>query len=106
MNSTLELLRDLVSIDSVNPSLVPGARGEAAVAQRIAAELMSIGLKVEITEVAPGRPNVVGVLEGRAAGRDLMLCGHIDTVGVAGMDKPFEPVERDGCLYGRGSQDM
>jgi acetylornithine deacetylase len=106
MSSTIELLRDLVSIDSVNPSLVPGARGEAAIAQRIAAELMSIGLQVEITEVAPGRPNVVGVLEGRTAGRALMLCGHIDTVGVIGMENPFEPVEREGRLYGRGSQDM
>ena len=106
MSSTVELLRDLVAIDSVNPSLVPGARGEAAIAQRIAAELISIGLTVEVTEVAPGRPNVVGVLEGRASGRALMWCGHIDTVGVAGMEKPFDPVERDGCLYGRGSQDM
>jgi len=103
---TLALLRDLVAIDSVNPSLVPGARGEADVARRIAAELMAIGLSVEITEVAPGRPNVVGVLEGRAPGRSLMLCGHIDTVGVAGMDHPFEPIERDGRLYGRGAQDM
>ena len=106
MSSTIELLRDLVSIDSVNPSLVPGARGEAAIAQRVAAELMSIGLTVEVSEVAPGRPNVVGVLKGRASGRTLMLCGHIDTVGVAGMEKPFDPVERDGCLFGRGSQDM
>ena len=106
MSDVITLLRDLVSIDSVNPSLVPGARGEAAIAQRIAAELMSIGLTVAITEVAPGRPNVVGVLQGRAPGRALMLCGHIDTVGVAGMDQPFEPVEREGRLYGRGSQDM
>ena len=35
-----------------------------------------------------------------------MLCGHIDTVGVEGMPAPFDPVERDGRLYGRGSQDM
>ncbi len=27
-----QLLRELVAIDSVNPSLVPGARGEAAAA--------------------------------------------------------------------------
>jgi acetylornithine deacetylase len=106
MSSTVDLLRDLVAIDSVNPSLVPGARGEAAIAQRIAAELMSIGLTVDIMEVAPGRPNVVGVLEGRAAGRALMLCGHVDTVGVTGMSNPFEPVEKDGRLYGRGAQDM
>jgi acetylornithine deacetylase len=106
MTSTLSLLRDLVSIDSVNPSLMPGARGEADIARRIAEELVSIGLHVDITEIAPGRPNVVGTLEGRAPGRALMLCGHIDTVGVTGMDKPFEPVERDGRLYARGAQDM
>ena len=55
---------------------------------------------------APGRPNVVGVLDGRAKGRTLMICGHTDTVGVAGMHDPFVPTERDGRLYGRGAQDM
>ena len=103
---TIALLQDLVAIDSVNPSLVPGARGEAEVARRIAAECIAIGLRVEVTEVAPGRPNVVAVLEGRAPGPSLMFCGHIDTVGVTGMSRPFEPVTRDGRLYGRGSQDM
>ena len=90
----------------MNPSLVPGARGEAKAARRIAAECAAAGLTVDITEVAPGRPNVVAVLEGRTPGPTLMLCGHIDTVGVAGMDAPFRSVHRDGCLYGRGAQDM
>jgi acetylornithine deacetylase len=102
----IALLRDLVAIDSVNPSLSPGARGEATVARRIAAELEAIGLRVEIADVVPGRPNVVGVLEGRAPGRSLMLCGHMDTVGVSGMTRPFEPELRDGRLFGRGAQDM
>jgi acetylornithine deacetylase len=100
------LLCDLVAIDSVNPSLSPRARGEADVARRIARELESIGLRVEIADAAPGRPNVVGVLDGRAPGRSLMFCGHTDTVGVSGMHQPFTPDIRDGRLYGRGAQDM
>jgi acetylornithine deacetylase len=103
---TIALLQDLVAIDSVNPVLVAGARGEAEIARRIAAECESIGLTVQITEVAPGRPNVVAVLEARAPGPSLMFCGHVDTVGVAGMNQPFQPALRDGRLYGRGSQDM
>ena len=62
------LLRDLVAIDSVNPSLVPGAAGEAQIAAAIAAHMRRIGLDVHLQEVAPGRPNVIGVLDGRAPG--------------------------------------
>ena len=46
------------------------------------------------------------MIEGRAPGRALMLCGHTDTVGVEGMTAPFDPVVRNGRLHGRGSQDM
>src|SRR5262245_8644607 len=105
MDPTVRLLKHLVAIDSVNPSLVTGAAGEAAIARALAEELRSIGLKVEVQEAAVDRPNVVGILEGRAPGRSLMFCGHIDTVGVAGMTRPFDPIERNGRLYGRGSQD-
>jgi acetylornithine deacetylase len=106
MEPTLQLLKDLIATDSVNPSLVPGAAGEAAIARVLVEHLRSIGLHVEVQEAAHGRPNVIGVLEGRAPGRSLMFCGHVDTVGVAGMTRPFDPVERDGRIYGRGSQDM
>lgn len=106
MDAVIDLLRDLVAIDSVNPALAPGGAGETAAAGRVAAALRAAAIDVEVTEAAPGRPNVVGVVEGRSAGRALMLCGHTDTVGVEGMAAPFDPVVRDGRVHGRGSQDM
>ena len=103
---TIDILRDLIAIDSVNLSLASSGGGEAEIANAIAATLRQGGLDVEIQEVAAGRSNVIGILEGRQQGRSLMLCGHMDTVGVAGMDAPFDPVQKDGRIYGRGSQDM
>jgi acetylornithine deacetylase len=106
MDPAIRLLRELVAVNSVNPTLVRGAPGEREIADLIAAHMRRSGLDVSIEMVTHGRPNVVGVLDGRAGGRTLMLCGHTDTVGVTGMIDPFTPVERDGRLYGRGAQDM
>src|SRR5918993_3912110 len=102
----IHLLQQLVAIDSVNPSLVEGAAAETRIAAAIAAHMEGMGLQVHLQEVAPGRPNVIGVLDSGIAGPSLMLCGHTDTVGVEGMAAPFTPTIRDGRLYGRGSQDM
>jgi len=102
------LLRALVGIPSVNPSLVPGGAGEAEIAGRLAAECERLGMTVSAHEVAPGRPNVVAVLRGAepARGRSLLLNGHTDTVGAAGMVDPFTPRVRGDRLYGRGAFDM
>jgi acetylornithine deacetylase len=64
------------------------------------------GLEVMLQEAAPGRPNVIGVLDGREAGPAVMFCGHLDTVGVEGMTDPFVPRVDGDRLYGRGTQDM
>src|ERR1700737_4145235 len=106
MDPAIRLLRELVAIDSVNPTLVPGAAGETDIARAVADEMRAFGLDVGLQNVAPGRPHVSGLLEGRSKGRTLMLCGPPDPVGVAGMEAPFSPVEKNGRLYGRGAQDM
>src|SRR5690606_13015172 len=49
---------------------------------------------------------VVAVADGAGPGPTRMLCGHTDTVGVDGMNAPFEPVLRDGRVHGRGAQGM
>jgi acetylornithine deacetylase len=104
--SAEELVRSLVAIDSVNPELVPGGAGETEIARFVADWLRDAGLDVELDEAAPGRPSVIAVAPGTGGGRSLMLNAHLDTVGVEGMERPFEPVVRDRRLYGRGAYDM
>jgi acetylornithine deacetylase len=101
-----DLLAQLVAIDSVNPSLVPGGAGEARIAAFVAGWLTERGLEVTVDEPLPGRPSVVGVARGTGGGPSLMLNAHMDTVTVEGMDRPHAPVVRDGRLYGRGAYDM
>lgn len=103
---TDSLLQELVSISSINPDLVPGAPGEMEIARFIARWLEQAGLEVHWDEVVPNRPNVVGILRGTGGGKSLILNGHIDTVGVAGMTNPHQPYRQAGRLYGRGAYDM
>jgi acetylornithine deacetylase len=106
VSSPAELLRALVEIDSVNPTLVPGGAGEASLASAIHAWLAGAGLEVDLHEVRPGRPNVTARRKGRGGGPTLMLAGHTDTVGYDGMPDPLTPRVEGGMLFGRGAYDM
>jgi acetylornithine deacetylase len=104
---TLQTLKDLVKINSINPILSQGGRGEAEIGSYVADSLNDLGLQVATHAIEPGRVNVVGVLKGKGNGQSLLLNAHMDTVGVAGMiHDPFSPEIREGRLYGRGAQDM
>jgi acetylornithine deacetylase/succinyl-diaminopimelate desuccinylase-like protein len=106
MSDLAELLTGLVEIDSINPDLIEGAAGEAAIARYVAEWSERAGLEVEVEEAAPGRPNVIATAPGSGGGRSLLLNAHMDTVGVDTMDAPFDARVEDGRLYGRGSYDM
>jgi acetylornithine deacetylase len=100
------LLADLVAIESVNPELIPGSAGEHALARFVAQWLKAAGLEVTLEDAAPGRPNVVAVARGRRGGRTLLLNAHMDTVGLAGMERPLDPRIEGDRLFGRGAYDM
>jgi acetylornithine deacetylase/succinyl-diaminopimelate desuccinylase-like protein len=103
-SSLTELATALVEIDSVNPALVPGGAGERQIADFVADWYPKHGLEVET--LGDERPSVIATKRGSGGGRSLLLNGHLDTVGVAGMDAPFTPRVEDGRLYGRGAYDM
>jgi acetylornithine deacetylase len=102
------LLRALVGIDSVNPGLVPDAAGESRIVAHLQARLEGAGFT---TTVVPARghadrPSLVAAAPGPAHWPTIVLNGHLDTVGVAGMTDPFTPREDGDRLFGRGAADM
>jgi acetylornithine deacetylase len=106
VSETVELLQQLVAIESVNPTLVSGGAGELEIGRFVAAWLEERGIDVELDELAPGRANVVGRVRGTGSGPTLLLNAHLDTVGLGGADGGLEPRVEGRRLYGRGSYDM
>jgi succinyl-diaminopimelate desuccinylase len=98
---TRRVLEEMINIDSV-----VGREGELA--EYLKVELEALGLVCDLHEVEPGRPNVYGRMEGESLGKRLNFNGHTDTVPVVeGWDMdPFEPVVKEGKMYGLGSCDM
>lgn len=100
-----KVLRDLVSIPSVNPAF-PGGTGEGAVREYLEGRLSRAGIPYELQQAAPGRSNVIGVLAARSPGPALLLEAHMDTVQATGMTiDPFTPRLSGGRLHGRGACD-
>ena len=102
-------LERLVRIPSVSAD--PSARPHVeASAEEVARQLRDAGLpEVEVLTEGGGLPAVVGRRPGPPGAPTVLLYAHHDVqpVGDAGLweTDPFEPVERDGRLYGRGAAD-
>lgn len=100
----VRLLKELIALPSINPSF--GGTGEAAVADFVEEALRRAGLRPNRQEVFSGRDNVfahVGAGEEPA----ILLEAHMDTVAADGWfsGSPFDPVEKEGRIYGRGACD-
>lgn len=103
-DEALRHFKALLRIDTTNP---PG--NERPAAEYIAKVLAEDGIDSEILESKPGRASVIARLKGNGKRDPLLLNGHLDVVP-ADPDfwthPPFEAVEADGCLWGRGAIDM
>src|SRR5438128_1510049 len=104
-SSVIATLQELVRINSVNPAYEAG-RPESHIQEWIHRFFLAAGMEVRLDEVFPGRPNLLATLPGRDRSRRLLLEAHVDTAGIGNMTTdPFDPVIRDGYLFGRGACD-
>ncbi len=98
--------QSLIGSASENP---PG--DERGVATLVCDRLRQLGVHdVRVLGENERRPNILARVAGAAAGSTLILSGHLDTkpAGDRGSwhTDPWDPVVRDGQLYGLGSGDM
>lgn len=100
MSATLDLTLDLIARNSVTPA-------DAGCQQVMSDRLAAIGFSVEALRYG----NVDNLWAKRGSeGPVVCFAGHTDVVPTGPLEEwrsnPFEPVIRDGILYGRGAADM
>ncbi|MBW3543426.1 MAG: M20/M25/M40 family metallo-hydrolase, partial [Planctomycetes bacterium] len=104
------ILQELVAIPSVNPmgrDVDSPEFYEERLTEWLTGYLGSLGVALEVHEVAPRRANVLARVDGPRASTTVLLDAHQDTVPVEGMTiDPFRPVIENGRLYGRGACDV
>ena len=100
MSKVLELTKELIRKQSVTP-LDEGCQG------LVAARLEKLGF--EISHLPFGEVSNLWATYGEGE-KTLTLLGHTDVVPTGPTEEwtndPFEPTERNGLLYGRGTADM
>lgn len=100
----INLCSKLLQIPSENP---PGNSTE--VSAFIKSYLNENGIETVEYEPDPKRFNIIASI-GKEGGKELIYCGHSDTVPVGDLSKwdfnPFSGEVKDGLLLGRGASDM
>ena len=117
IEEAIKLESDLIKINSVNPSF--GGKGEKEKAEYVKRKLMEYveNYKIKnyslkeyniIDKYGIERPNIVFRID-FGKDRDLHIISHLDTVPEGDISlwetNPYEPVVKDGKIYGRGAED-
>lgn len=110
MTRTVDILKSLISIPSVNPmgrDLQGDEFYETNLTNYLVGFFADLGIPHEVIEVVPGRSNVIARLDAGPDRPTIVFDAHQDTVPVDNMTiPPFEPVEADGRISGRGACDV
>lgn len=102
-----EILRELIAINTVDP-----AGDNTRAAEAMSARFREAGYPAADVQVLGPRArkgNLVVRFRGVGAARPVLFIGHLDVVEALRSDwsmDPFQLIEKDGWLYGRGTADM
>lgn len=125
----VKVVKDLISMPSVNNAFEEKEelKGEGDCQRYMKQYFSDMGIEGEFTwpsaeklkycegkagyyadHVFDDRPNFYANHKGTGGGKSLMFSGHMDvvTVGEGWLTDPFDPIEVDGKIYGRGTSDM
>ncbi len=116
----MDLTCRLVNIDTT----VPPGLNYSKISQVLAGELKDLGVTPSVSHIPEAtlrkkvnpevglkgpRPNTYATLKGESDGPKILLNGHVDVVPAdpsGWSHDPFEPVVKNGKIYGRGAADM
>ena len=104
----IKLLSEMVEIKSISSDKNHRDDVDAS-AQFVEKLFADLGLSTQVIKVAGGMPAVVAHTEIEPSKKTVLLYAHHDVQPVGDLDlwntEPFDPVVKEGRLYGRGSGD-
>ncbi|MEK6216707.1 MAG: M20/M25/M40 family metallo-hydrolase, partial [Boseongicola sp.] len=100
---TREILGDLIAFPTISPD------SNLGMIAYLANRLEDLGASIDVFHDETGKKANLFATLGPATDGGILLSGHTDVVPVTDQNwshDPFEMIEHDGRLYGRGSCDM
>jgi len=105
-----DILKELIEINTTDTLQGSVTKAAEAMAQRFrAAGFPDSDIHLVGPSERPDKTNLVVRYRGTGAGKPLLVIGHLDVVQALPSDwttNPFQLVEKNGYLYGRGTEDM